>query len=155
MIDHVWSVLCSRSTRDADSNNISIHNVLEQINIEAEPDPDNLVAIEAEVITLWIRSDANIPSSGRVRLSVITPNGEVAGVHEAELDLLNFERLRSRVRFKSLPASQPGRLIFRLELQNQGAKRWKQVAAIPLTFTFNPPASVEQEETEAELISTE
>ena len=53
MIHHVWTVLCSRALIDRDSNNISIHNVLEQLNIAAPPQPDLALNIHFEILSLW------------------------------------------------------------------------------------------------------
>ena len=36
MIDHIWTVLCLRAVIDVDSQNVSIQNVLEELNLTVE-----------------------------------------------------------------------------------------------------------------------
>jgi len=150
MIDHVWTVICSRAVIDKESNNVSLQNVLEQFNIQAEPKPDGLLITTFDLMTLWARSEVDIPSRGRSRTTFITPSGETIGSFEVEIDLFEHERNRNRLRFNDLPAREPGRHIFRVELQNEGESEWHQVAVVPLTLVFNPP---EAEETSDNLIT--
>ena len=42
MIEHIWSVLCSRSVIDSETNNVSIQDVIEHIIINAEPTENGL-----------------------------------------------------------------------------------------------------------------
>ena len=139
MIDHVWTVVCSRTVFDRDSGNVSIQNVLEQLSIFAEPSPDAMLAIEFEVVSFWVRTDINVPAQGRYRLVVLTPSTQPIGTTEVEINLLDNERHKQRIQFQQFPAREEGRHIFRVELQLQGEDSWRQVASIPLRLVFLPP----------------
>jgi len=149
MIDHVWTVVCSRAVTDRESNNVSLQNVVEQITIRGEPIPDAMVPIPLDVVTLWVRANTDIPSRGYTRLIFLSPSGTVIGSLESEVDLSEYERYRTRTHFQGLPVTEPGRYTFRVELQNEGESEWHQVALIPLRIIFMPPEA-EQAESETE-----
>jgi hypothetical protein len=140
MIDHVWTVICSRSVIDRDSNNISLHNVLEQITIAQEVDPEQVAVIPTkfEVVTLWARSDFDEPAEGEQRLTLIAPSGETLVTGEAKIDLSEFRRTRYRAKFEGLPTKGRGRYVFRIECRTNGNAAWSQAADIPLELMVNP-----------------
>jgi len=149
MIDHVWTLICTRAIIDRDTNNLSAFNIIEQIQIRGEPTPDGVVPIGLEVVSLWMRSDFNVPCRGRWRLSFLSPSGIQIKTVDGELDLSKYERVRARRFFMGLPMSEPGRYRFVLELQNEGKEDWQQVASIPLKVVFQPKqAELQQAEQE-------
>jgi hypothetical protein len=150
MIDHVWTVLCSRAVIDKNSNNVSIQNVIEQITIQGEPQPEQGIDIAFEVVSLWSRSDSDVPSHGQARLTFLSPSGRRTGLVEFELDLSEYERLRTRRVFQGLPVTEPGRHTWLMELRNEGEEGWQEVASVPLKIVFMPTESEEQAKEEAE-----
>ena len=66
-VKHIWSVLCESSVVDQQTNNVSIHKVLEQLNIdltlknkdskENKIDTNQIVAITFpfQIVSLWQR----------------------------------------------------------------------------------------------------
>ena len=140
MIDHVWTVVCSHSVTDRDSNNVSIFNVIEQINITGEPKPQGVVPIRFEIVTLWARSDFDEPARGRARIIFISPSGKKVKLsEERDIVLSKYERLRARQFVQGLPVREPGRHVFQVELQNEGENRWRKVASVPLKIAFVSP----------------
>ena len=62
MLKHIWTVLCRRSVIDQETNNLSIHDVFEQIEVDVKVNPDKQgdvkefnVPIEYEVINFWMK----------------------------------------------------------------------------------------------------
>jgi hypothetical protein len=139
MIEHVWTVVCSRAVVDRESNIISLHDIIEQLNIEGEPVPDGMIPLRLEVATLWTRSNFDVPERGRARLVFLSPTRMIGNPPEVEVDLSNVKRHRTMWRFQGLPASESGRHIFRVEFQDEGETEWRQVAAVPLEIIFTPP----------------
>jgi hypothetical protein len=139
MLEHIWSVLCSRSIIDSDTNNVSIQDIIEQITINAEPAENGFLPFPMELITLWGREEINEATKGTERVTFISPSGKAEVVSEAEIDLTKVERHRQRVRFPGLPISESGRYYFKVEMNN-GNNEWKQVSAIPLQVAFQPPS---------------
>jgi hypothetical protein len=132
LIDHVWTVVCSRSVIDRDTNNISIQNVLEQITVSAPPRPGATIPIEVEVVSLWTKTDPAVPHRGKARITLLSPSGQALRTAELEIDLSVYERYRTRNRLQGLPVAESGRHVFRVEVREAGAEVWRLVAAIPL-----------------------
>jgi hypothetical protein len=148
MIDHVWTVVCSRAVIDRDSNNVSLQNVIEQLRIQADPLPDGVLPIPLQLATLWARADLEVPARGYVRVTFLSPSSEaLIGPFESEIDLIDYRRHRTRADFKGLPLRESGRYVFRVELRIEDQDQWHQVAAIPLEVNFEPPEEAEQDET--------
>jgi hypothetical protein len=60
MIDHVWTILCSRAVIDRDTNNMSLLEVIEQLTLgDASPpvEGEGLAPIQLELVTLWTRRE--------------------------------------------------------------------------------------------------
>jgi hypothetical protein len=144
MIDHVWTVICSRAIIDKDSNNVSIQNVLEQVTVGIEPMPETLIPMSFEVITLWARGDPSKPIRGRMRLTFLFPSGQAFEEPvEAEINLSRTERQRQIFRFPGLPVTEPGRHIIRIECLEEGESEWHEVARTPLRLIFKPPEEMQ------------
>jgi hypothetical protein len=137
MIDHVWSVLCSKAIIDSDSNNVSIHDAVERIVIKAHPKPGGKLPIHLELVTSWVRHDFNQPAKGVFRVTYIMPSGKVAGAVEPPIDLTEAERARIRVIFEGLPVEEPGRHTFLVEKKGENDE-WQMVASIPVKVIFAP-----------------
>jgi hypothetical protein len=132
MIEHIWTVVCSMSVVDRDTNNLSLFNVVEQLNIFTEPQPNAASQLSLDVVSLWVRAEAETPAQGKSRLTLLSPSGEILGQAEGEIDLSQHERLRMRRRFPlGLNLQVSGRYYFRVELQ-LGDEAWRTVTNVPL-----------------------
>lgn len=144
-IKHIWAVLCQRSIIDADSNNISLIDVLEQINIsryapsEQQPtaqDQLGVVPISFEIVSLWSRAEEPQSASGQCRVTLLGPSGPLGEANYIPVDLRKHERMRTRHRFEGLPVREAGRHLFHVEYRDDGETEWREVQAIPLKVVF-------------------
>lgn len=150
MIDHVWTVVCSQAVIDRDTNNVSLHNVTEQLTIREKPNPDASALIMLDIVTLWARSDLGIPAHGQSRLTFVSPSGKTkAGPFLFDIDLSEYRRYRTRTRLHTLPVGEPGRYVFHIDYKDENGQRWRKVAAVPLEVTFEPPEESKQAPDEA------
>jgi hypothetical protein len=137
MIEHIWTILCSRSIIDSETNNVSIQDVIEQISINAQPTENGFLPFPLELITLWGRKESDEAVQGMERISFVTPSGKETIISEARIDLTKAERHRHRVRFPGLPLDQAGRYYFRVDFKENG-EEYRDMAAIPLAVQFQP-----------------
>ena len=144
MIEHVWSVLCFETVIDKASNKISLHSIAEQVQIMAKPMPKGILPIHLDLVSLWIRSDSEQPESGISRITFVSPSAKVMAISEPNIDLLKTERARNVVQFEGIPLEESGRYLFRVELKSSDDE-WLQVASVPLSVTFAPPESPQDE----------
>ena len=151
MIDHVWTVVCSHAVIDKDSNNVSLLDIVEQLNIREEPSPKGGIIFPLDIMTLWSRADFDVPARGRGRVTFLSPSGTINdGPFEYDVDLSEHHRNRTKGSIRALHVSEPGRYVFQVELQGQNEAEWHQVAAIPLEINFLPPDENEQPENESD-----
>jgi len=150
MIDHIWTVVCSRSVVDERSKNVSIQNAIEQVTATGEPAPGQVIPMRLEVVSRWTRTEPETPTEGKLRVAFHTPSDKVLGQFDLRIDLTEYERFRSQVRFASVPGEESGRHYFYVDLQEEGESEWHRVAAVPLTIAFKPPEEEPEEEGEPE-----
>lgn len=142
MIEHVWSVTCSRAIIDQETNNISLLDIVEQIGTIG-PGGEGAVPVAIEVVTLWSRGVLDQPERGRARIGLLDPNNAVIGnTHEYEVDLTNYVRTRNRFRMALFPVRGAGKYSFVVEFERDG--NWVEVARVPVVLV------VQIEEAEAQ-----
>lgn len=135
----IWAILCERSVTDRETNNVSLFNIIEEVQIPAPPPLDlsqttiplGVFLPVLELMTLWVRSDLEAPERGRGRVRIIVPGAKVALAPEFDVDLTQFLRLRTRLRFPGLPVGDTG--IYRFVVQGKaGDSEWSTMFELPL-----------------------
>lgn len=147
MVLHAWSVLVEKSIIDAETNNISLQ-VMEQLNVnilEMGEDAEGiLVPIKCEVVSMWYRDDKEQPEHGTARIIILGPNDQELGQIGLQIDLTQYERLRTRSRLEALPIpvnDREFRLRFVVELVSN--QKNVELARIPLEVVLNFPPQAE------------
>jgi len=138
MIEHVWTVVCSRVVIDRESNNASLQNVVDQINVQGEIAAGTLLAVPFEIVSLWIRTDPEEAGTGEARVSLIAPSDKQLGSFDYPISLSDHERHRGVLRSQGLIYEGPGRYTYRVELRVDPQGEWRQVAAVPVTVVVTP-----------------
>jgi hypothetical protein len=134
MIEHIWSVLCARSATDRETNNLSLFEILEQVNILGPlPDPGANAAfpMQYEVVSLWARANSAEAEESRGRIKLIAPSGAQVFAQEFPVNLSENLRMRTQLRSMGFPLLGPGRYRFEVEIQRAN-ENWETVARIPL-----------------------
>lgn len=137
MIQHVWTVVCSRAVVDQVSNNISLQNVIERVEIGDEPTPGGVLPIELDIMTLWVRADPETPAHGTMRATFKSPDGSVTkGPWELDVDLTEVTHHRCRGHIQGLEVAESGRHAFHIEVRQEDELQWREVAVVPLSIIF-------------------
>ena len=140
MINHIWTILCSRSIVDQETQNISLLDVLEQVTIPYQLFSQGkglVLPINFEVVTFWGRQHPKMAHQGTARLLLQSPSGQILNEHQYLVDLSQYERTRTRARVSSLMIHEPGRHIFIVEFK-KNEREWTRVAEVPLQVTLAP-----------------
>lgn len=121
-IAHVWSILCEKSIIDSESNNLSLTNVLEEIQITpkektAIDSEEKIVPINFEFVTMWRRiGEGEVKEP--IKIEIVDPNGRVIQSADAQIDLArSLNRMRFRFRFNGMKATVPGDYCFVVKLK--------------------------------------
>ena len=141
-IDHVWSVLCGNSSVDQASQNISLFNIFEQLNlkrtdVEAQQKPGGrlLIPISFQLVTL-LRKIGNGSFVGDIRTEIFSPEGEILGTGKNEVKFeAGKDRWRFLAGFPGMPITNQGYYEFRVSLKADGGQ-YDKIAVIPLQVVF-------------------
>lgn len=137
MMEHVWTVLCTKTSTDRETNNISLFEVLEQMQVAGAigplplPDPA-LIPAQMELVTLWVRSDFGTPARATGRITLLFPDGSTAGQNEMDIDATATQRARTIMKLPGLPFRMAGVMRFVVSVRQVDAEVWTEVARIPL-----------------------
>jgi hypothetical protein len=138
MARHIWTVLCSRSIIDTETNNVTLFNIIERVAFTELPEewPVNL-PLSFEIVTLWSRSDLNEPEEleGRTAIEGATES-RILGEYRVNLTE-NYLRFRHRHRVEGIQVTGLGQIWFIVQLRN--GEVWEEVARVPLEFSHTPP----------------
>jgi len=135
LIAHIWTVLCSGTAIDSETNNISLFGVMEQLQLFGARRPVQgtvLVPTPMELVSLWERADWTVPARGTARIVVEFPDGHQNDPFDMDIDLSNATRHRGRVRFPAIPFRAPGVMRFVVSFRLEGRDEWTRVARVPL-----------------------
>jgi len=133
---HVWSLLCQKSSIDVESNQLSLFNCLEEVNINLENTDalkNNLVIpVEFQLVSYWSREKAeteiNLDSIGEL----IDADAKVINTFNNSFPIKQgILRFRNRTNIQGLPITGPGRYYLRLYQKISLDKR-EMVAELPL-----------------------
>lgn len=140
MIEHVWSVLCTKSIIDRDSNNLSLIDTLEQLNLSPDVEFPAVIGNAFELVSMWSRSNYDELVRGRARVIVENPSSQTRELPEYEIDLWNSRRFRYRINIQGFSLNEPGKFIFHVELLEDGGEGEPvNVANIPLDVRITDP----------------
>jgi hypothetical protein len=145
----VWGLVCSLSSIDQQRNNLSLFNVIDQLNIpiafkkQAEVDKTEVIEIgfEHEIVFLLRRTlTAELCSDPLVldmKLSLIDPAGKVLTELLRPLEFKAGNRvLRYRVQNNGFRLSCGGDYVYRAEISGQGSNKFELVAEVPFYVHF-------------------
>jgi hypothetical protein len=141
MIRHVWTVLCSHSVRDVDSQNVSLFNVIEQVQATLKADaPDDaihLLPIPLDLVTLWENGgwEADPSAAGdsaRATVAIIDPAGQQLATGEVTADLVEHRRCRTVLRLGGFPVTVTGRYVVQVRLGDADVETPRLVAEVPV-----------------------
>lgn len=143
MIEHAWTLACTKSIVDAQTNNMSITEVLEQVNVEGPVQFPTIAPMQADVVSVWYRSNPDRGTRGSGRLTFVGPDRNPVGpAHDFAIDLTGYYRARTVTRLAGLPLTGAGIYAFKVEMRADVNGAWREVASVPINVTVQAVAAV-------------
>lgn len=140
----IWAVLCERVVIDRETNNLSLFNVVEEVQVPAQQPrsvaealDESVIPTSYELVVLWGRSELELPEKGFGRVRILLPGDKDFLTQEYEVDLTTFLRLRSRLRLPGLPAGGEGVYLFKVDGKSSG-QEWTEMFELPLRVVLQP-----------------
>ena len=143
-LKHLYSIICRESKIDADTNNLSIVDVYESLQFQAELHEDVhltrkegdpiLLPFTFEITSAFYREAAEKRLEADTEVHVFDPNGKALGTFPAHMVLeKDMHRMRSRIRVQSIALTISGTYHFEVMLTEAG--KTKKVGTVPLDIT--------------------
>ncbi len=137
---HIWSLICEKSSIDSETNNISIFNCIEEIEIIVDKSkmPQKnilLIPISFQLLSLW---DLNKEKNLELKIDILDPdNKTVHSLNPIFSINENFKRFRSKVNFEGMPISKNGRHTIRISRKLEpDLNKYKNEVEIPLDINI-------------------
>ncbi len=144
---HLWTVIAQGSVTDSLTNNLSINNVLEQIQIGKHdasgktiiPTKGEAIPINFQIISLWKKlTDQKDEFSIDGKLEVLDPSGKVLVSQLYSIAMMkDKERMRSIINFQGFKITLPGEYTFKLYARDNSRDNFVEVAEDYLTIQFS------------------
>ena len=140
-MNHIWSVLCQKSSIDQQSNLISLFSCLEKLEvtvngiIEKEP---MVVPLEFDLVNFWTVEDPTKDNTLQLKIEILDPEGKVLRELITEhTEKEGVVRLRSITRIQSMPLTSKGRYIVRVSQMHNGKYVLSAELPLDVEITFS------------------
>lgn len=136
----VWAILCKDTIVNRDTNNMTLVEVIEELNVVASPPQEPSgpelgfsTVLDLHLVSLWVRTAPSVPEKGQARFKAVTPSGREVASAEAEVDLTEGPRLRAdgHLLESPFPFSDDGIYLFKIEARTAESD-WEEVYELPL-----------------------
>ena len=149
-IKHIWTVIAESSVVDQQTNNVSIHKILEQLNINVSPKDQELlkknpgkallVHFPFQVISLWQSINPKKNPKAEIEVELFDPIGQ--NLQRATFKLIfepNKSRLRSILSNPDIRVFDTGLYLFKIRIKEEEEDEFLEVAEIPLEVRVTKP----------------
>lgn len=143
-MQHIWSVLCQRSSIDFETNLVSLFECIEEINLvfNNTKDANNekiVIPVNWQLVNYWIVEGGE--GSLEIKIDFVNPEGNVFSSYENKIELQNnIKRFRSRTNINGFEVAKSGRYKLVISYKKEG--EYVKVSEIPvdINISFNLPA---------------
>lgn len=141
MIKHIWSVLCRESIINQENNNLSLHEVLEALQVGLKPateeakgqKPEAVIPINFEITSMFVKENMEKGEKAELETAFYNPKGEMINKDVKGIEMPSgMKRIRTRMKASGLRVQDSGDYIFRVAIKEEGQKLFKVVAELPL-----------------------
>jgi hypothetical protein len=130
MAEHLWTVLCEKATVDEKSNVLSLHRIIEQVEVslvgDLAPGPIHF-PVDWTIASMWARTVKDKPEKALARVLTVSASGAQLGGGEFELDLSSFQRIRALSKLTNFSIDRPGLYWLKVEARASATADWTPV----------------------------
>lgn len=142
----IWVIICSKSSIDVDTNNISLIDVLEEISVSSEIIQNTIkgkkktgviIPLAFELVSLW-EKNTDDPIDAEIRMDLVDPKGGIikTDVHPLTMKT-KINRLRHRMFNQGLPIQKPGKYVFKIQMRMNKKGTFKTAGETSLEVKFS------------------
>lgn len=134
-LEHLWSILCTNSSVDQNTNNVSLFSIIEEV-VFATDGPlksEAIIPFSCDLVTLWKKSNEGDQVDTEGLVEVMDPKGNATGTFKYLIDIKKeHKRLRSILKIKGFKVTVPGNYIFRVKYRSDDKSDFILAGEIPL-----------------------
>ncbi len=146
-IEHIWSVICTSSSNDKQSNNMSLFNLVEEFSLqisknEAKKIKDKkklVIPFNQEIASRFFKSKKGVSVIFEMRLDIVTPSSKV--IKGKEIKTFNFDKKFSNIRIvnrvSTIPVEGSGLYRFSMKIREVGETKFVEVGSIPVEINID------------------
>ena len=143
---HIWSVLCSKSIVDEQTNLISLFDCMEEIQVHfsgadkknisvLKKDEKKNVPVNLEITSLWFSEEIKEDRKLEIKIGLYNPgNKNIAPILNEFTLPKEYKRLRTRIKINSIPFTISGEYNFDISFKERGQRNYTDATRIPLTI---------------------
>lgn len=150
LIQHIWTILCSSSSIDSQTNNVSLYNIIEEVGFQLQPTNGQQVnfsekkglPFNMEVVSLWKRTNQeNLVADAKVEL--LDPSNQKMQEALYKLEFKpQHQRMRFIIKMNGITITSQGEYNFSILLKEDGSDNFKEVARIPIVVKITAPTDL-------------
>ena len=136
-MNHIWTVLCQRSSIDYEDNLVSLFSCLEELAVVLDSQLASsgkaVVPAQMQLVSFWTADNISQENKLEIKGELIDPQGNILNSYQNNFTIkAGVERFRNRTNIQGLPLTVPGRYFFRLWQKSNDEQEMKIVADLPL-----------------------
>jgi hypothetical protein len=146
ILNHEWSILCSRSILDKDTNNLSLINLIEQLNVPFQLDEgsawDEEKGAEFPLEMVLVSRFRKLVSEEEVvsfetKVDFLSPDNVVIASFEQPLEMGHgMDNVRIRYGIGGLRLTKNGMYNFVIHYREKNSKDFMKIHTVPLKVTL-------------------
>ena len=150
-MNHIWSVISEKVTIGQDSNNLSLINIIEQLNISSSLEEltkatssENGVVVPFNLVftSLWVKEEEELSEEVglELQLKIIDPEQKTIGSIENKVVVKeNHKRIRTRFKLDNFRVTGSG--MYKLVILKKENDEYKEIKSIPLDISLKADIS--------------
>lgn len=142
MVEHAWSLICTKCITDPVTKNVTLVEVVEQINGAPGTAFPTMAPFQTDFVSTWYRSDPNQGARATGRIVVRNPDGSTHEATQFAIDLTAFYRAHVVIRSAGMGLVGAGVYYFVVDFKLDGQQDWHPAARIPLNVALMEGAVV-------------
>lgn len=151
-VSYIGSIFCNFSVIDQETNNLSVFNIIEEINIPSSAlkesvdknlkDTIKVIPMVVELITLWRKLIPSEEVNGRTKVELIDPEKKVLQIIDNQLSIKSEHKtLRNRIRMSGIKVSKSGEYKFRVSASENG-QEYIEVGFLSFNINIHKPQPI-------------
>lgn len=141
-VEHIMTTICNSASVDAESNNLSLFNIIEEITMQ-DTNPIDLkqkksINLPFELISVWRKLDESKEVSSDLKIVFYDPNNNLMQEIGYKLEIKNpHQRMRIRIKGNGLNVTRQGNYYFSILIKNN--EEFEEVARVPVFVKIIAP----------------